>query len=87
VLEILQRVVGGYILGQIIMSTCMGVMQFLGMTILGVLYAALIGALAFFLEFIPDIGTIITGFVAVVIALTVSWQLALITLIYTIIVD
>jgi predicted PurR-regulated permease PerM len=87
VLETLQRVVGGYIRGQIIMSTCMGVMQFLGMTILGVPYAALIGALAFILEFIPDIGTIITGFVAVVIALTVSWQLALITLIYTIIVD
>ena len=87
VLEILQRVVGGYIRGQIIMSSCMGVMQFVGMAILGVPYAPLIGVLAFFLEFIPDIGTIITGFVAVVIALTVSWQLALITLIYTIIVD
>ena len=87
VLEILQRVVGGYIRGQIIMSSCMGVMQFLGMTILGVPYAPLIGMLAFILEFIPDIGTIITGFVAVVIALTVSWQLAIITLIYTIIVD
>ncbi len=87
VLEILQRVVGGYIRGQIIMSTCMGVMQFIGMTILGVPYAPLIGMLAFILEFIPDIGTIITGFVAVVIALTVSWQLAAITLVYTIIVD
>jgi predicted PurR-regulated permease PerM len=87
VLEILQRVVGGYIRGQIIMSTCMGVMQFIGMSILGVPYAPLIGMLAFVLEFIPDIGTIITGFVAVVIALTVSWQLATITLVYTIIVD
>jgi predicted PurR-regulated permease PerM len=87
VLEILQRVVGGYIRGQIIMSTCMGVLQFVGMAVLGVAYAPLIGVLAFFLEFIPDIGTIITGFVAVVLALTVSWQLALITLIYTIIVD
>jgi predicted PurR-regulated permease PerM len=87
VLEILQRVVGGYIRGQIIMSSCMGVMQFIGMTILGVPYAPLIGVLAFILEFIPTIGTIVTGFVAVVIALTVSWQLALITLIYTIIVD
>jgi predicted PurR-regulated permease PerM len=47
----------------------------------------LIGVLAFILEFIPTIGTIVTGFVAVVIALTVSWQLTLITLIYTIIVD
>src|SRR6266516_7689226 len=87
VLEILQRVVGGYIRGQIIMSSCMGVLQFVGMAILGVPYAALIAVLAFILEFIPTIGTIITGFVAVVFALTVSWQLALITLIYTIIVD
>jgi predicted PurR-regulated permease PerM len=87
VLAILQRVVGGYIRGQIIMSSCMGVLQFVGMAILGVPYAPLIGVLAFILEFIPTIGTIVTGFVAVVIALTVSWQLALITLIYTIIVD
>ncbi len=87
VLAILQRVVGGYIRGQIIMSSCMGVLQGVGMVILGVPYAALIAVLAFILEFIPTIGTIVTGFVAVVIALTVSWQLALITLIYTIIVD
>jgi len=87
VLAILQRVVGGYIRGQIIMSSCMGVLQGVGMVILGVPYAALIAVLAFLLEFIPTIGTIVTGFVAVVIALTQSWQLALITLIYTIIVD
>jgi predicted PurR-regulated permease PerM len=87
VLEILQRVVGGYIRGQIIMSTCMGVLQFVGMLLLGVPYALFLGVLAFLLEFIPTIGTILTGFVAVVFALTVSWQLALLTLIYTIIVD
>lgn len=33
VLEILQRVVGGYIRGQIIMSSCMGVLQFVGMAV------------------------------------------------------
>jgi len=43
--------------------------------------------LAFIFKFIPTIGTIVTGFVAVVIALTQSWTLALITLVYTIIVD
>ena len=73
--------------GQIIMSSCMGVLQFVGMVILGVPYAALIGVLAFIFKFIPTIGTIVTGFVAVVIALTQSWTLALITLVYTIIVD
>ena len=84
---IVQRVVGGYIRGQIVMSACIGVLQGVGMFIIGVPYAGLIGVLAFFLEFIPTIGTIVTGFIAVVIALTVSWQLALITLAYTIVID
>ena len=87
VLGILQRVVGGYIRGQIIMSACIGVLQGVGMAIIGVPFAPLIGILAFFLEFIPMIGTIVTGFIAVVIALTQSWTLALVTLVYTILID
>jgi predicted PurR-regulated permease PerM len=87
VLVILQRVVGGYIRGQIILSACIGVLQGVGMAIIGVPFAPLIGILAFFLEFIPMIGTIVTGFIAVVIALTQSWTLALVTLVYTILID
>jgi len=87
VLEILQRVVGGYIRGQIILSACIGVLQGVGMAIIGVPFAPLIGILAFFLEFIPMIGTIVTGFIAVMIALTQSWTLALVTLVYTILID
>ena len=84
---IVQRVVGGYIRGQIVMSTCIGVLQGVGMLIIGVPYAVLIGALAFILEFIPTFGTILTGFIAVVIASTQSWTLALITLAYTLAID
>jgi len=87
VLDILQRVVGGYIRGQFIMSAIMGVLQGVGMAIIGVPFALFIGILAAVMEFIPIIGTIVVGFVAVVIALTQSWTLALITLIYTIILD
>lgn len=87
VLNILQRVVGGYIRGQIILSACIGVLQGVGMAIIGVPFAPLIGILAFFLEFIPMIGTIVTGFIAVMIALTQSWTLALVTLVYTILID
>jgi predicted PurR-regulated permease PerM len=87
VLSILQRVVGGYIRGQIILSACIGVLQGVGMAIIGVPFAPLIGILAFFFEFIPMIGTIVTGFIAVVIALTQSWTLALVTLAYTILID
>jgi len=87
VLDILQRVVGGYIRGQFIMSAIMGVLQGVGMAIIGVPFALFIGILAAVMEFIPIIGTITVGFVAVVIALTQSWTMALITLIYTIILD
>jgi predicted PurR-regulated permease PerM len=87
VLSILQRVVGGYIRGQFIMSSIMGILQGVGMAIIGVPFAPLIGILAAIMEFIPIIGTIVVGFVAVVIALTQSWTMALITLIYTIILD
>ena len=80
--EILQRVVGGYIRGRV-QSDLYGGDAVCRHEHPWVRSAPLIATLAFFLEFIPDIGTIITGFVAVVIALTVSWQLALITLIYT----
>jgi predicted PurR-regulated permease PerM len=85
--EILQRVVGGYIRGQFIMSAIMGVLQGVGMAIIGVPFAPLIGILAAIMEFIPIIGTIVVGFVAVVIALTQSWTMAAITLVYTIILD
>jgi predicted PurR-regulated permease PerM len=87
VLAILQRVVGGYIRGQFIMSAIMGVLQGVGMAIIGVPFALFIGVLAAIMEFIPIIGTIVVGFVAVVIALTQSWTLALITLVYTIVLD
>jgi len=87
VLDILQRVVGGYIRGQFIMSAIMGVLQGVGMAIIGVPFALFIGILAAVMEFIPIIGTITVGFVAVVIALTQSWTLALITLAYTVVLD
>ena len=87
VLDILQRVVGGYIRGQFIMSAIMGVLQGVGMAIIGVPFALFIGVLAAVMEFIPIIGTIVVGFVAVVIALTQSWTLALITLAYTVVLD
>ena len=57
------------------------------MAIIGVPFAPLIGILAAIMEFIPIIGTIVVGFVAVAIALTQSWTMALITLVYTIVLD
>jgi predicted PurR-regulated permease PerM len=82
----LQRVVGGYIRGQLSMSLLIGVMVGLGMFIFHVPFAPLLGLLAFVLEFVPIIGTLISGAICVLIALTQGWPLALAVLAYFIVV-
>jgi predicted PurR-regulated permease PerM len=78
----LERVVGGYIRGQLILSTLVGLMVGIGMTIFRVPYALLLGVLAFTLEFIPVIGVFISGALCVLVALTQGWLVALIVLGY-----
>jgi len=85
-LNTLQRIVGGYIRGQLLMSTLIGVLVGLGMTILQVPYAILLGVLAFVLEFIPVLGTLVSGAICVLLAFTHGWIIALIVLAYFVIV-
>ena len=82
VIEAFQRVVGGYIRGQLILCTLIGVMVGVGMGLLGVPYAVLLGVLAFILEFIPIIGVLISGAACVLLALTHGWLIALLVLAY-----
>lgn len=81
-----QRVVGGYIRGQLILSTLIGALVGIGMAALHVPYAVLLGVLAFILEFIPVIGVFISGAACVLVALTQSWVLAAVVLAYFVIV-
>lgn len=81
-----QRVVGGYIRGQLILSTLIGALVGIGMAALHVPYAVLLGVLAFILEFIPVIGVFISGAACVLIALTQGWVLAVVVLAYFVIV-
>lgn len=81
-LDTLQRVVGGYIRGQLFLCTLIGALVGIGMQILGVPYAILLGVIAFFLEFIPVLGTIVSGAICVLFALTRGWLLAIIVLAY-----
>ena len=81
-LDTLQRVVGGYIRGQLFLCTLIGSLVGIGMQIMGVPYALLLGVLAFFLEFIPVLGTIVSGVICVLFALTRGWLLAVIVLAY-----
>lgn len=85
-LDTLQRIVGGYIRGQLLLSTLIGLLVGIGMTIFHVPYALLLGVLAFVLEFIPVLGTLISGAVCVLLALTQGWLIALGVLGYFIIV-
>ncbi|HUY79270.1 MAG TPA: AI-2E family transporter [Ktedonobacterales bacterium] len=65
----LQRVVGGYIRGQLLLCTLVGVLVGAGMAVFQVPYALLLGVLAFVFEFIPIIGVFFSGAFCVVLAL------------------
>ena len=85
-LETLQRIVGGYIRGQLLLCGIIGVLVGVGMQVIGIPYALLLGVLAFILEFIPVLGTLVSGAICILLALTKGWIFALIVLIYFVIV-
>ena len=83
----LQHVVGSYIRGQFTLSLVIGTIVGIGMAILGLRsYAVLLGVLSFVTEFIPVLGTIICGSVAVLLALTQGWLTAILVLAYFVLV-
>ncbi len=69
-IEILQQVVGGYIRGQILLCTLIGIIVGVGLFILQFPFAVLMGVLTFITEFIPVLGTIFAGTIAVLLALS-----------------
>lgn len=82
-IAIFNQVVGGYIRGTLTMALLIGGLVFAGLGLLGVRYALLLGILAFFMEFVPVLGVIVSGAVCVVIALIQGgWVLALVVLAY-----
>lgn len=81
-----QRVIGGYLRGQLILSTLIGTLVGGGMYLLHVPYAVLLGLLAFLLEFIPTLGTLLSGVICVLVALTQGWLIALLVLGYFVVI-
>lgn len=77
-----QRVVGGYIRGQLLISTLVGVLVTAGMLVAGVPFAILLGMLSFILVFVPVVGTIASGAACVLVALTQGWVVAVAVLGY-----
>ena len=86
VLDVLQRVVGGYIRGQFLLSLLIGILVGGGMTLFHVPYALLLGVMAFILEFIPVLGTLVSGAICTLAELTVSPFIAVLVLCYFIVV-
>ena len=81
-IAVFNQVVGGYVRGTLVMALLVGLLVFLGMSVLRVRYALLLGIIAFFMEFIPVLGVFISGTLCVVIALFQGWVLALVVLAY-----
>lgn len=80
VLDTTNRVIGGYIRGQLTLSALVGVLVGASMSVLAIPYAILLGFMAFVLEFIPFLGVLISGAACVLVALTQGFLKALIVL-------
>lgn len=85
-LATLQRVVGGYIRGQVLLALLIGILVGVGLSLFHVPYALLLGVLAFLLEFIPILGVFISGALAVLLALTQGWLITLFVIGYFIVI-
>jgi predicted PurR-regulated permease PerM len=56
------------------------------MQLIGVPYALLLGVLAFVLEFVPVLGTLVSGAICVLLTLTRGWVIAVIVLVYFVVI-
>jgi predicted PurR-regulated permease PerM len=71
--------IGGYVRGQILSSLCVGALIAIGLALLGVRYALLIGSLAAVFNVVPFVGAALAAVLAILSALNESLTLALIT--------
>jgi len=78
----LNRIVGGYIRGQLLMALIIGSTTGLGMFLLGVRFPVVIGVAAFIFELVPMIGPVLTGLLALAIAAFQGFPVVLYVLIF-----
>jgi predicted PurR-regulated permease PerM len=75
-------VIGGYIRAQVVVATIYGLLAGGGAWLLGVNYALFIGIAAFFLEFLPLVGPVISMGIAIVISLFQPFPLVVFVTLY-----
>ncbi|MDP3993955.1 MAG: AI-2E family transporter [Candidatus Doudnabacteria bacterium] len=83
----IQRKIGGWLLGQLILSGFIFIFTFVGLTILGVKYALALALLAGLLEIVPYLGPILSAIPAIFVAFVQSPPLALFVLILYVVVQ
>jgi predicted PurR-regulated permease PerM len=79
VLLILDRTVGAYVRGELVLAIVVGTMTAIVVSILGLEYGLLLGVIAGALEVVPNIGPTLASIPAILLALTRSPGLALVT--------
>lgn len=75
----LETRLGGWVRGELILMTIIGVITYIGLVILGIPYALPLAIMAGLLEIVPTIGPIISAIPAILIAFTISPVLVLAT--------
>lgn len=80
---ILSRSVGGYMRGMVVTSICGGILAFIGFTIIGHPYAALMAIFTGIMHLVPVVGPWVSAAIATVLGFMFSPMLALWTLVVT----
>ncbi len=78
---------GGYVRGELLLMTSIGVLSSLGYLVMGLPYPLALGVLAGLLEFVPMVGPTLGAIPAVIVALSISPQAALLVVVYTIVIQ
>lgn len=77
-----QRQIGSWAQGQFLLMALIGIVTYVGLTLLGVDYALLLAFLAAMFEIVPIVGPVVSGAAAVMVSIFQSPQLALFVLLF-----
>ncbi|MBO0743499.1 MAG: AI-2E family transporter [Candidatus Dormibacteraeota bacterium] len=78
-IETTGQVVGGYVRGTLAMALMIGLLVGGSMAVIRVPYEVLLGAIGFFMQFIPIVGVMVSGAICILVALAaLGWQKALV---------
>jgi predicted PurR-regulated permease PerM len=84
--EVASQVVGGYIRGTLTLAVLIGGLVGVGLSVIGLPYAVLLGVLAFLMEFIPIVGVLISGAISLLVALPQGTGTVLLVLAYFVVI-